>query len=209
MSFLVWECLYFYSLRPIQCVTCHLTWNDCKVQQNKVFRELKTRKWVLRLRLKITVYWQTPPLILHNLGRTHSACFSLLVVQSRWGKSLLESRKCPHRPGESSASHVLCWETSGNCQRGDCLYFHLFPQRESGVDNRSNTALYWFYVGLQALSFSSWMQHLLNTRTYIYLKTHFFKKDKRRLCCCSHRPETKVERWQPGWTCQICGWLWA
>lgn len=53
------------------------------------------------------------------------------VVQGRWGKSLLESRKCPHRPGESSASHVLCWETSGNCQRGSCLHFHLFPQRES------------------------------------------------------------------------------
>lgn len=29
------------------------------------------------------------------------------------------------------------------------------------------------------------------------------------LCCCSHRPETKVQRWQQGWTCQICGWLWG
>lgn len=57
------------------------------------------------------------------------------VVQSRWRKSVLESRKCPHRPGESSASHVLCWETSGNCQRGNCLHIHLFPQRESDDNN--------------------------------------------------------------------------
>lgn len=49
-----------------------------------------------------------------------------VLLQSRWRKSILESRKCPHRPGESSASHVLRWETSGNCQRGDCLCFTSF-----------------------------------------------------------------------------------
>lgn len=49
-----------------------------------------------------------------------------VLLQSRWRKSILESRKCPHRPGESSASHVLRWETSGNCQRGGCLCFTSF-----------------------------------------------------------------------------------
>lgn len=72
-------------------------------------------------------------IILSYCDKIYFACFSLHVVQSRWRKSILEPRKCPHCPGESSASHVLCWKASGNCQRGNCL--HLFPQRESDNNN--------------------------------------------------------------------------
>lgn len=133
-------------------------------------------------------------------------------LQSRWRTSILESRKCPHRPGESSASHVLCREASRNCQRGDCLRFtySLRVQSVAAIRPHPPLGVAWWKAGNHIFSVKCVCipRIFLGTNKELHNKSLFticFVVECLRWFWC-FRLETEVPRRQPGWTCLTCGW---
>lgn len=207
MSFLVWECLYFYSLRPFECVTCHLTCNDCKAQQNSLKssrQEIGFWDYVLRWRF-IDKCLPSSCVISAELTQPVSPCLLCRVGEGRayWSLGNAHTALGNHQQAMYFAEKHL------EIAKEVTVYIFTSSLRGKVATTIRPTPPSTGYMrdcrSSQALNECSicWIHK------HTYIKKNILEKDKRHLCCCSHRLETKVERWQPGWTCQICGWLWA